>query len=249
MTRPSGKLPPAREREARADRAASESAADVEAFDAAMLEALDLAPEDRRSGTMRCAEPATPPPDVSGARALILDDEDDGPLKARGQHDASPEAGDAFHEATEQTNTRPPSMVDDVLYDHDDDDGPITERFVLPSGDLAISSSHDRRYGRRIDFRVPVRLSLGDSVFDGVSEDLSATGMFVETPRLIPAGRRVQVRFDLPHGTMLLVAVVIRFRTPNMDRRAGVALVFEALTEGQEACIQAFCDANPEARY
>lgn len=118
-----------------------------------------------------------------------------------------------------------------------DDSDPLTGRHpVLPAG-------AERRAARRVRLEVPVEIHGKEGVFEGTSEDISTSGIFVRTSRLLHSGKKVKLRFDLPHGRVEVTAVVVRFRTPSKSGPAGVGLCFQALSTAQLQCIEAYCDS------
>jgi uncharacterized protein (TIGR02266 family) len=94
-----------------------------------------------------------------------------------------------------------------------------------------------------VPLEVPVSILVEGQVVEGVSEDISTSGLFVRTERLVRSGRRVALRFDLPQGAVEVSAVVVRFRTPSKGMPAGIGLCFEELSEQQSECIEEFADA------
>lgn len=121
------------------------------------------------------------------------------------------------------------------------DDEPDTQRFVAAHDSALVRPSTDRRLARRVPLEVPVAIVADGTTISGTSEDISTTGLFVKTGRLLHSGKRVKVRFDLPAGTLEVTAVVVRFRTPSRTEPAGVGLCFHALSTDQEASIEAYC--------
>ncbi|MFO0671581.1 MAG: PilZ domain-containing protein [Polyangiaceae bacterium] len=118
---------------------------------------------------------------------------------------------------------------------------PDTQRFVAAHDSAVVRPSTDRRLAKRVRLEVPVVITTGGTTIDGTSEDISMTGLFVQTARLLHSGKRVKVRFDLPAGTLDVTAVVVRFRTPSRNEPAGVGLCFHALSKEQEESIEAYC--------
>jgi hypothetical protein len=131
-----------------------------------------------------------------------------------------------------------------------DENEPDTKRFLDGgSSGVHLKQDTDRRAARRVPLEVPVSLALDKGeVVDGTSEDISTSGLFVRTSRLVPSGRRVSIRFDLPHGVMNVTAVVVRFRTPSREMPGGIGLCFQTLSTEQTESLEAFCDAADSVR-
>ena len=56
----------------------------------------------------------------------------------------------------------------------------------------------------RVGLEVPVDLQMGDSSCGGVTQNLSPTGAFVATPRLLPVGSRITLRLSVPDPNLSL---------------------------------------------
>lgn len=127
------------------------------------------------------------------------------------------------------------------------DEEPDTKRFVS-SGEVAAAKPADRRAARRVSLEVPVTIRADHEDFEGTSEDISISGIFVRTPRLLQSGKRVHVRFDMPSGQIEATGVIVRFRTPAKGMSGGVGLCFEALSDELLQCIETFCEASDSLR-
>lgn len=126
----------------------------------------------------------------------------------------------------------------------------VTTRFLSGHGSSGVlrRSEPDRRVARRVSLEVPVTMRMGKEDIEGTTEDISTSGLFVRISRLIRSGRRLSLRFDLPHGVIEVTGVVVRFRTPSRETPGGVGVCFQALTTEQVECIEAFCDASDSLR-
>lgn len=127
------------------------------------------------------------------------------------------------------------------------EDEPDTKRFVS-SGEVAAAKPADRRAARRVSLVVPVTIRADHEDFEGTSEDISISGIFVRTPRLLQSGKRVHVRFDMPSGQIVAKGVIVRFRTPAKGMAGGVGLCFEALSDELLQCIETFCESSDSVR-
>lgn len=129
---------------------------------------------------------------------------------------------------------------------------PDTLRFVgqneAGSGSEVVRASSERRAARRVALEVAVTIMVEGEEVTGTSEDISLTGMFVKTARLLHSGKEVPLRFDLPHGVVEVIGVVVRFRTPAKALSGGVGLCFKALSEAQADCIEAYCESTDSIR-
>ena len=125
------------------------------------------------------------------------------------------------------------------------DEEPDTSRFLGGGG--LMKAGAERRAARRVALEVPVAIELGDALILGTTEDISTSGLFVASSHLVPSGRTVKLRFDMPHGVVETSGVVVRFRTPARGTPPGIGLVFSALTNDQSECISAYCDASPDS--
>lgn len=168
----------------------------------------------------------------------VLDVLDDPPLERR--------MSGTMKRAPRDTVAEPPTSPGLTVPVFDEE--PDTRRY-LSGGSSGVMRRTDaeRRTSRRVSLEVPVVLGLGDEVFTGTSEDISTTGLFVQTGRLLPSGRRVHLQFELPHGAIEVTGVVVRFRTPTKSVKAGIGICFQSISAEQLECIEAFCDAASDS--
>lgn len=128
------------------------------------------------------------------------------------------------------------------------DEEPDTRRFLSGGSSGVIrKGGAERRAARRVPLEVPVVMGLGSEVFTGTSEDISSSGLFVQTDRLLPSGRRLHLQFELPHGAIEVTGVVVRFRTPAKGVLPGIGVCFQSMSEEQLDCIEAFCEAATDS--
>ena len=98
---------------------------------------------------------------------------------------------------------------------------------------------HDRRRRARVERRVAVRYLAEKEVMSSYARDLSAGGVFIHTPDVLPAGTRLVVSLVNPaSGRQIeLPARVVRTVEPDPsdpDRVTGMGLAFEAVDEDQK---------------
>jgi Tfp pilus assembly protein PilZ len=94
---------------------------------------------------------------------------------------------------------------------------------IRPEG--APGSPEDRRHLHAVS----VRFGEERPDREAKTADLSMTGMFVETPRPLPQGRRLKLAVDLGHVRLPLQATVAWIRTTSEDdRKAGMGLQLHA---------------------
>lgn len=79
----------------------------------------------------------------------------------------------------------------------------------------------------RAPLAVRVGLESGDQFFTGFSSDISVSGIFVETARLLPVGRAVEVFFELPGGHA--VSADGRVKRVREDGKRGMGIAFRQL--------------------
>ncbi len=74
----------------------------------------------------------------------------------------------------------------------------------------------ERRRSPRLAYFTSARLENASGAWDGSVRDISAEGMFLETPRKFKAGERLNVAFHLRHsGQQVDMAAEIKRVTPE----------------------------------
>lgn len=76
----------------------------------------------------------------------------------------------------------------------------------------------DLRRSPRVALDASVDITYGETSFQGEAHDISLGGMFVRTPRVVPFGATVSLRFRVPTTTeQLVITGVVRWtRTDGM---------------------------------
>ena len=148
--------------------------------------------------------------------------------------------------AVEPKSEEPGYRSDAVLATFAEEE-PDTQRFVS-SGQVVAAKPSDRRAARRVPLVVPVVMHVEGVSLEGTAEDVSISGIFVRTSRLLQSGKRVHVRFDMPGGEIEAMAIVVRFRTPARGLSGGIGLCFEGLSEALSLSIETFCESSDSVR-
>jgi len=105
--------------------------------------------------------------------------------------------------------------------------------------------------GRHIPYRFPVRLTVSygiqpDELTDNHSANLTATGIFLETEKVMPVGTPLHLVFDLPHGgTTIECTARVAWRNNRTWRSAsllpsGIGLEFLEIEAWQVNAIEEF---------
>ena len=92
----------------------------------------------------------------------------------------------------------------------------------------------ERRKAQQFSIRVPVTVKYtrdGHYEFTGVSRDLSASGMFLQTDSNIEKGTQVEVILTLPSKTSEQVTIQVRGTVVRVEKSSqpGIAIKFEKL--------------------
>jgi hypothetical protein len=221
-----------------------------EGFETDVMKALDgLDALNRRSDKSLCSASSHPPSSGGDGDG---DGDGNGNGNGGGSSDAPADGSDVSPQAPASVSVAAPTPA--ATIESPAPDGAAngwteesdTRRFVSTRpGEVARPS--DRRAARRVVLEVPVSIHLEGEQVPGTSEDISVSGIFVQTARLLHSGKRVRLRFDMPSGLIEVVAVVVRFRTPSKTLSGGVGLCFDALSEAQRDCIDTYCDSSTDS--
>lgn len=106
----------------------------------------------------------------------------------------------------------------------------------------------EQRAHHRTELNVDVTLTSDSNFFVGLTNDISAGGLFVSTYRPLAIGARVELEFALPEGTLKLKGIV-RWRRESSEMSPGVGISFEDLTPEHQRLIQNFCETRPPLYY
>jgi uncharacterized protein (TIGR02266 family) len=120
-----------------------------------------------------------------------------------------------------------------------------------PSSEGATSSppGEEHRAHPRVVVAVAVGLETESHFFAGLSGDVSAGGVFVQTYRDLPIGSDVEVQFDLPDAQLKAHGRVRWHRSNSESSPPGVGIAFENLGEDDREIIQRFCEKRAPLYY
>ncbi len=114
---------------------------------------------------------------------------------------------------------------------------------------LIVGGGGERRTAERIVHEVDAEIVTADSTVNARTENVSASGVFISVPHLLPVGSRVRVRFRLPAGEFEAGATIVRIR-PTGDRGPGIGLVFHDVSEDHRMRLEQYCPpAAPILRH
>lgn len=106
----------------------------------------------------------------------------------------------------------------------------------------------DRRSAPRRLCMLDIEFTDDLQFYRGVTQNLSAGGLFVRTRVVLPISSAVALRFELPDGVGVEAHARVRWVCDgSMGRRAGLGLEFTALSRGALQRIIGFC--NVGARF
>lgn len=125
------------------------------------------------------------------------------------------------------------------------DETPTARKRRLQSG-----TELDRRTTRRLPIELDVTIEGAAHRFTAPTQDISAGGLFVLTPRAIPVDTHVMLAFTLPNGTKLEVLGVVKWGrvTHGEDGEPGLGIAFFCLEPEARAALERFCSVR-EALY
>lgn len=102
----------------------------------------------------------------------------------------------------------------------------------------------DRRGGDRIDAEFEITAQSENNFYRGLSENISAGGLFFETYAAHRLGERLTVRFTLPGTVAPIEAVVevrwLRAHNPASDTPPGIGVQFTALDADSRRVVERF---------
>lgn len=101
----------------------------------------------------------------------------------------------------------------------------------------------------RTELNVEVTLTSDSHFFVGLTNDISAGGIFVSTYRPLELGSKVEMEFALPEGTIRVKGTVRWRRDGSESSSPGVGISFEELTPETQKLIQRFCAKRPPLYY
>jgi hypothetical protein len=99
----------------------------------------------------------------------------------------------------------------------------------------------ERRGSPRTHVDVDLTITSGGQELQGITRDLSRTGIFVSTYRVLPVGAFVRLKFAVPKGAVSALGIVSRVRSSSDGVTAGMAVTFGTLDELDRALLEDFC--------
>jgi uncharacterized protein (TIGR02266 family) len=110
------------------------------------------------------------------------------------------------------------------------------------------SAPHDhpeRRSFPRLPLEVEIGFHSETNFYAGLSQDISAGGIFVATHELMEIGTQVSVSFALPAvGEIKADGKVVWVRQP-LEGEPGIGIRFEQLADADRALIERFIEKRP----
>jgi hypothetical protein len=94
---------------------------------------------------------------------------------------------------------------------------------------------------RRIKKRFSIRFGIDEAVMLAFTEDISKTGMFIKTFKVVPPNSRIKIKFDLPEGSgvELEARVMWAKKVPanlfNLVKKSGMGVRFLRFNSGEDA--------------
>jgi uncharacterized protein (TIGR02266 family) len=103
----------------------------------------------------------------------------------------------------------------------------------------------ERRSFPRLPLEVEIGLHSETNFYTGLSQDISAGGIFVATHELMDIGTQVSVSFALPAvGEIKADGTVVWVRQP-LEGKPGIGIRFEKLGADERALIERFTEERP----
>lgn len=101
---------------------------------------------------------------------------------------------------------------------------------------MSTAFEHEQRRMKRVDCVIDVEFACDSPFMKGHLTDISAYGIFIDTPTTLPTGCEVDVRFTLPG----IPEIVTKGNVAWVQDRIGMGIEFKNLSEDQEINIVAF---------
>jgi uncharacterized protein (TIGR02266 family) len=99
----------------------------------------------------------------------------------------------------------------------------------------------ERRISVRVPLEVDVTIASAVQEIKGITQNISASGLFLTTLRMLPIGTVVTIKFALPAGTVMTKGTVARVRQPSDGMTPGLAVIFDELDELDRSLIASYC--------
>lgn len=103
------------------------------------------------------------------------------------------------------------------------------------------SQAQERRATPRTHLEVDLTITFEGQEFQGMTHNLSRTGIFVSTYRLLPLGAVVRLKLALPNGGVIATGMVARVRSSSDGVTAGMGVAFDKLDELDRGLIEDYC--------
>ncbi|MEO6419713.1 MAG: PilZ domain-containing protein [Polyangiaceae bacterium] len=118
----------------------------------------------------------------------------------------------------------------------------------IPSGTMPSPELAERRKALRTHLEIDLTITFDGHELQGMTHDISRTGVFVSTYRVLPLGSVVQLKFALPSGTVIAHGVVSRVRRSSDGITSGMGVAFGGLDELDRGLIESYCAEEPSPR-
>jgi uncharacterized protein (TIGR02266 family) len=115
-------------------------------------------------------------------------------------------------------------------------DGPSSVR-----GRPSLPPGGERRISIRVPLEVDVTIRSAVQEIRGVTLNISTSGLFLTTMRVLPIGTAVRITFALPGGTVMAKGTVARVRQATDGMTPGLAVTFNELDELDRSLIASYC--------
>ena len=123
------------------------------------------------------------------------------------------------------------------------DDAPTSRR-----GTPSLPPEGERRISIRVPLEVDVTITSGVQEIKGITQNISATGLFLTTMRVLPVGTSIRIKFALPAGTVIARGTVSRIRHASDGMTPGLAVIFSELDKLDRALIASYCGIERSIR-
>jgi uncharacterized protein (TIGR02266 family) len=113
---------------------------------------------------------------------------------------------------------------------------------------LGVPEFRERRTAPRSHLEADVTITSEGQEFQGMTHDISRTGVFVSSYRVLRVGAQVQLKLVLPNGTVIAKGVIARVRRSSDGITGGMGIVFGRLDALDRSLIEAYCAEEPVRR-
>lgn len=106
------------------------------------------------------------------------------------------------------------------------------------------SSTNEKRQFQRVELKTKVNFQSNNNFYEGLSQDISEGGIFIETSEILELGTQVDLCLDLPDGQRIEVLGEVRWVREGNDVDSkfgsGMGIHFSELDEGNLEIIRYF---------